>query len=249
MQNAGMQECRNYCGVLLTRGCLKEMSSILRVAGQKNYNCNVYEFILMRKIFIIFLLLFVLYIPVGLADGEGEGIRSERGKISEPAPVPSIFLLDKGVQSPQRIIDFMLGFNRELDTNYIKRLIKTYLVECSLEGINYEIAICQMCLETGFLRFGGSVSRFQNNFCGLGATDAYTAGDWFGSMEEGVRAHIQHLKAYASVDPIKTPVVDKRLKRVRRGTVITVYDLTGRWAADPDYGDKISYLLKRLYLN
>ncbi len=203
----------------------------------------------MQRILVIFLLFFILYIPKALANGNGSGVRTEKGKVSEPSPVPSVFLLDKGVQSPQRIMEFMLGFNSQLDSSYIRRLIKTYLVECSLEGINYEIAICQMCLETGFLRFGGSVSRFQNNFCGLGATDAFTAGDWFGSMEEGVRAHIQHLKAYASVDPIKTPVVDKRLKRVRRGTVITVYDLTGRWAADPDYGSKITYLLKKLYLN
>jgi hypothetical protein len=189
---------------------------------------------------------FLLFLLRGFAEGEGTETRSEKGRLSAGSPFPSIFLLDRGMQSPQRIMTFMLGFNRDLDTAYIKKLIRTYLIECSLEGINYEIAICQMCLETGFLRFGGSVSRFQNNFCGLGATDAFTAGDWFGSMEEGVRAHIQHLKAYASIEPITQPIVDRRLKRVRRGTVITVYDLTGRWAADPDYGSKISGLLRKL---
>jgi hypothetical protein len=203
----------------------------------------------MRQFRLLFLLVLLLCLIKGFADGEGIVYKSEKGKLTAPPPTPSIFILDKGIQSQQRIMNFMLDFNKDIDTGFLRQLIKTYLIESALEGINYEIAICQMCLETGFLRFGGSVSRFQNNFCGLGATDAYTAGDWFGNMEEGVRAHIQHLKAYASIEPMRTPVVDKRLKRVQRGTVITVYDLTGRWAADPDYGSKISYLLKKLYSN
>jgi len=190
------------------------------------------------------LLVFLLYFIQGFADGEGSGSKTEKGKLTSSVSTPSIFIMDKGNQSPQRLIEFMLENNRELDTSYIHRLIKTYLIECAREGVNYEIAICQMCLETGFLRFDGSVSRFQNNFCGLGATNAFSAGDWFNNMEEGVRAHIQHLKAYASIEPIQRPVVDKRLKRVKRGTVLTVYDLTGRWAADPDYGTKISSLLQ-----
>lgn len=190
----------------------------------------------MQILRISLLLVFLLPFLKGYGDG------------GSTALFPSIFIIDKGNQPPQRLVEFMLENNRELDTSYIRRLIKTYLIECGREGVNYEVAICQMCLETGFLRFDGSVSRFQNNFCGLGATDAHTAGDWFSNMEEGVRAHIQHLKAYASIEPIQSPVVDKRLKRIRRGTVLTVYDLTGRWATDPDYGIKINYLMKKLYL-
>jgi len=167
--------------------------------------------------------------------------------VSAHSPGPSIFIMDKGVKPPAHLIAFMLENNCTLDTAYVKRLIKTYIIECEREGVNYEVAFCQMCLETGFLRFSGSVSRFQNNFAGLGAVSAYSAGDWFGSMEEGVRAHIQHLKAYASFEPLKSPAVDKRLKNVRRGTVFTVHDLTGRWATDPDYGQKLSFLLKKLY--
>jgi len=203
----------------------------------------------MQRILILFLLFFVLYFPKVLAGGDGNDATVEKGKISITRLTPSIFIMDKGYQPLSRLVEFIININKEVDTMFIRRLINTYFTECAREGVNYEVAICQMCLETGFLRFDGSVSRFQNNFCGLGATDAYTAGDWFGSMEEGVRAHIQHLKAYASVEPVMPPVVDKRLKRVRRGTVITVYDLTGRWAADPEYGNKISYLLKRLYLS
>jgi len=145
------------------------------------------------------------------------------------------------------MIRFMVHHNQTLDTSYLSLLLKTYISESQLEGVNYDVAVCQMCLETGFLRFNGSVSRFQNNFCGLGAINASAAGDWFNSMEEGIRAHIQHLKAYASTDPLNTAPVDKRFHHVRRGTVFTVHDLTGRWATDPKYGEKLDYLLRKLY--
>jgi len=178
----------------------------------------------------------------------------EKGKTIRPAdpvpsnkPNPSIFIMDKGEKPVPRMIHFMLQFNQSLDTAYLSKLLRTYISECKMEGVNHDIAVCQMCLETGFLRFNGSVSKFQNNFCGLGATDAYSAGDWFGSMEEGVRAHIQHLKAYASTDPLQTEPVDKRFRHVHRGTVFTLYDLTGRWATDPKYGEKLELLLRKLY--
>ena len=200
---------------------------------------------------IICLSLLILIHPIiSLAATEGEGDKSPDTK---PTPAlgaaPSIFIMDKGQQSIPRMVDFMLEFNGKLDTNYIQKLLKIYVSECSLEGINYDIAVCQMCLETGFLRFNGSVSRFQNNFCGLGAINSTAAGDWFGSMAEGIRAHIQHLKAYGSVDPLTNKQVDTRFHHVTRGTVFTIHDLTGKWATDPKYGEKIDYLLKRLYRN
>jgi len=199
----------------------------------------------------VFSLLFIVLVPVITYpeiedDGKGKGARN-----IEPAPAPeaspSIFIMDKGYKPVPGLISFMLQHNGSLDTGYLSRLLKTYISECQLEGVNYDIAVCQMCLETGFLRFNGSVSRFQNNFCGLGAVNASAAGDWFSTMEEGIRAHIQHLKAYASMDPLNSTQVDKRFQHVRRGTVFTVYDLTGRWATDPKYGEKLDYLLKRLY--
>ncbi|MEI7980726.1 MAG: glucosaminidase domain-containing protein, partial [Bacteroidota bacterium] len=173
--------------------------------------------------------------------------KSKEGARKSKTMMPSVMIMDRGVRAPERLVSFMLINNRGLDSLYVARLVKTYIIECRIEGVNHDVAFCQMCLETGFLRFTGSVSRYQNNFCGLGAINAYTAGDWFGSLEEGVRAHIQHLKAYASVDRIVSPVVDHRFGRVQRGTVFTIYDLSGTWAADPEYGSKIDYLLQKLY--
>lgn len=194
-------------------------------------------------------LLFFFGILSGAVFAHDDGLTTPTARHSgSKPPSPSIFIIDRGMKSAQHLVDFMCRNNVRIDTGYANRLVRAYIRECRREGVNHDIAVCQMCLETGFLRFNGSVSRYQNNFCGLGATDAYTAGDWFGSMEDGVRAHIQHLKAYASVEPITPPHVDKRLAHVRRGTVTTIHDLTGRWAADPAYGVKIDMLLKQLYL-
>jgi hypothetical protein len=155
--------------------------------------------------------------------------------------------MDHGGKAHEKLVRFVLLHNTELDSNYVIRLMKTYIAESRREGLNLDVALCQMCLETGFLRFTGSVSRYQNNFCGLGAVNAWSEGDRFNSLEEGVRAHIQHLKAYASYDPVKSRLVDKRFMNVRRGSVVTIHDLAGRWAADPDYGSKIDNLLNKLY--
>lgn len=201
-----------------------------------------------KRSVLISLLLFYFVAAVAVAGSEGEGEKTTGTVKGNPkTAMPSIFIMDKGIKPQRQMVSFMLSHNNTLDTGYLNRLVRTYIRESNREGVNYEVAICQMCLETGFLSFTGSVSRFQNNFCGLGAINADTAGDWFGSMEEGVRAHIQHLKAYASVDPIKGELADKRYHRVKRGTVFTIYDLTGKWAADPDYGTKIDALLKKLY--
>ncbi len=80
----------------------------------------------------------------------------------------------------------------------------------------------------------------QNNFCGLGATGGGEPGHTFVSMEVGVRAHIQRLKAYANAQPLRRKCVDPRFTLVPRATGPYVEDLTGKWAADPQYGPKIT---------
>ncbi len=155
--------------------------------------------------------------------------------------------MTKGKASPETMKNFFIRYNSDADEGMVKRLIKIYIIESNREGVNYEIAFCQMCLETGFLKFEGSVSKNQHNYCGLGCIDMFSGGDWFASMEEGVRAHIQHLKAYASFEPVKSPMVDPRFNNVKRGTVNIVTELTGKWASDPEYGQKISSLINRMY--
>ncbi|GAB1539052.1 hypothetical protein NUACC21_17170 [Scytonema sp. NUACC21] len=62
-----------------------------------------------------------------------------------------------------------------------------------------------------------------------------------------VRAHIQHLKAYASLEPLVQEVVDPRFRFVARGIATFIDQLSGRWSADLEYGNKIMAMLKRLY--
>jgi hypothetical protein len=124
---------------------------------------------------------------------------------------------------------------------------KLYREEAAIEGINYDIAFCQMCVETGFLRFGSDIRPEQNNFAGLGSIGGSTQAASFTSSRIGVRAHIQHLKAYASLEPLVNEVVDPRFRFVTRGIAPLIDQLSGRWSADLDYGTKITAMVKRLY--
>jgi N-acetylmuramoyl-L-alanine amidase len=152
-----------------------------------------------------------------------------------------------GKASEAQMKSFLEDNNEEMLARLLS-LPKLYIEEAEIEGVNYDIAFCQMCLETGFLRFGGQVKPEQNNFCGLGAVDGGAAGASFPDPRTGVKAHIQHLKAYASTAPIKqTPIVDPRFDLVTRGIVSSVHDLAGRWASDREYGIKIMALMRRLH--
>lgn len=124
---------------------------------------------------------------------------------------------------------------------------RLYREEASIEGVNYDIAFCQMCVETGFLRFGGEVQPSQNNFAGLGDVWAGSGGAAFASARIGVRAHIQQLKAYASTEPLVQELVAPRFRFITRGIAPLVGQLSGRWNADERYGDRILSLLRRLY--
>ena len=126
-------------------------------------------------------------------------------------------------------------------------LHKIYRQEGVIEGVNYDIAFCQMCVETSFLQFGGDIKASQNNFAGIGAIGGDSAGAAFPSARIGVRAQIQHLKAYASKEPLVQELVDPRFRFVSRGSAVLVDQLSGRWAADPNYGKKILAMVRRLY--
>lgn len=122
-----------------------------------------------------------------------------------------------------------------------------YIEEARIEGVNHDIAFCQMCLETDFLRFSGNIKPQQNNFAGLGTVEGGSETATFESARIGVRAHIQHLKAYASSDPLSQEVVDPRFRFVTRGVAPIVEQLSGRWSADRNYGAKILAIVRQLY--
>jgi hypothetical protein len=121
----------------------------------------------------------------------------------------------------------------------IHMIVECYIEECHLEGVNHDIAFAQMCLETDYLKYGGQVSASQNNFAGLGALDGGAKGLKFRTLRDGIRAHVQHLKAYGSEESLKNRCIDPRFRLVKRGSAKTIYALAGKWASDPDYGNKI----------
>ncbi|MDR1576151.1 MAG: cell wall hydrolase, partial [Treponema sp.] len=102
-------------------------------------------------------------------------------------------------------------------------------------------------LETGFLSYGGLVTPEMNNFCGLGSIGPGQSGETFPDTRTGVRAHIQHLKAYATEEPLNGVLVDPRYRWVRYGSSPTIAGLSGTWAADKFYSGKIGDILRRLY--
>ncbi|MGL1890437.1 MAG: glucosaminidase domain-containing protein [Spirochaetaceae bacterium] len=150
-----------------------------------------------------------------------------------------------GSSSPETLALFLSSGNEELGDELTIEFATVYIEEAKKEGINWDVAFVQMCLETGFLSYGGLVVNTQNNFCGLGSFDG-KQGASFSTIPEGVRAHIQHLKAYSTTDSLNGALIDPRFNLVKRGIAISVHDLAGRWATDPAYGKKLFALLKRV---
>ena len=88
--------------------------------------------------------------------------------------------------------------------------------EAVMEGVKPEVVFGQAMKETGYLQFGGDVKVEQFNFAGLGATGNGEPGDSYESVQIGLRAQVQHLKAYASDEKLKSECVDNRFKYVTR---------------------------------
>ncbi|MBT9312093.1 hormogonium tapered terminus morphoprotein TftA [Leptothoe kymatousa] len=137
--------------------------------------------------------------------------------------------------------------NNEAALKAFPDLPKIYREEGVIEGVNYDIAFCQMCVETEFLKFGGIVKASQNNFASLGAVSGNPEGATFASARVGVRAHIQRLKGYASKEPLVQELVDPRFRFISRGSAVLVGQLSGRWSTDLKYGEKIMAMVRRLY--
>ena len=133
-------------------------------------------------------------------------------------------------------------------------MMPLYLSEGNAEGVRGDIAFAQSCLETGnFGFFGSAVTLAQNNFCGMGVTSNGMKGNSFDTPQLGIRAQIQHLKAYASKDALKNECIDPRFKYVTRGSAEYVEWLGQKenpdgkgWAAGTGYGEKILAILKAI---
>ena len=105
------------------------------------------------------------------------------------------------------------------DAPNIETFAQIYIEECNAEVIRAEVAFAQAMKETGFLRFTGRVPVTAYNFAGMGAIDSdVTAYATYSSVREGIRAQVQHLKAYANHDALNQTLADGRFGLVSRGT-------------------------------
>lgn len=127
-------------------------------------------------------------------------------------------------------------------------LAQYFLDEGADEGVGGDVAFLQSVVETGWFRFGGIVSASANNFGGLGATDANPSPAIFPDARTGVRAQIQHLRAYAdpmaltcTEPPLNHPCVDPRFTLVTpKGKAANWNQLgNGNWASSATYASSI----------
>lgn len=120
-----------------------------------------------------------------------------------------------------------------------EELVSYYYEEATKEGVRPDVAFAQALHETGNFSYGGTVTPDQNNYCGLGTTSEYVQGGYFPSAQIGVRAHIQHLLAYATTRIPSSDIVDPRYTMVRdiygAMTLPHWLDLNGRWAVPGTY--------------
>lgn len=154
-------------------------------------------------------------------------------------------IMGGAVATQEQCVRYLLSHNPYPKLNVSpQELVAYYYEEGSRTGIRPDIAFAQALKETGYFRYGGTVVPAQNNYCGLGTTSATVRGAYFATPRLGVKAHIQHLLAYASTEKPEDNIVDPRYDLVRNSygqqTLTRWQDLNGRWAVPGvGYGQSI----------
>lgn len=172
----------------------------------------------------------------GASSGSTDGYTKIMGKAVAAAEQMKAYIKAKNPGVAQSVLD----------------MVPLYLSEGRAEGVRGDIAFAQSCLETGNFTFSGSaVTLLQNNFCGMGVTSNGVKGNSFDTPQLGIRAQVQHLKAYASTDALKNTCIDPRFRYVTRGCGEYAEWLGQKenpagkgWAAGAGYGEKILAILK-----
>ena len=137
----------------------------------------------------------------------------------------------------------------------IREFCEIIYEEATDENVKPEVVFGQAMKETGYLQFGGDVQIEQFNFAGLGATGNGVHGNSFANIREGIRAQVQHLKAYASKDSLNHDCVDVRFGYVNRRSAPYVEWLgikenpnKAGWAASSEYGiDLVEKYISPMY--
>lgn len=135
---------------------------------------------------------------------------------------PKTEIMGEAKATAQQMALFCRSKNAEpkLTSCTLEQLAEIFLEEGKTEGVRGDVAFAQSLHETGYFKFGGIVLPSQNNYAGIGALNGNATGQaaTFHDPRTGVRAQIQHLKAYASTEPLVNTCVDPRFSLVTRGS-------------------------------
>lgn len=130
-------------------------------------------------------------------------------------------IMGKAQATASQMAAFCLSKNAspQLPSCTVEELARMFIEEGEAEGVRGDVAFAQSLHETGYFKFGGIVLPTQNNYAGIGALNGNATGQAasFPDPRTGVRAQIQHLKAYASTEALVNECVDPRFSLVARG--------------------------------
>ncbi len=161
-------------------------------------------------------------------------------------------ILGRAMATEEQCVNFLLAKNPFPKISVTpEELVSLYYEEASREGVRPDVAFAQALHETGFFAYGGTVIPEQNNYCGLGTTSSTVKGHFFPTARIGVRAHIQHIIAYATNRMPVEDMVDPRFEKARKAYgslgISTWNGLNGRWAVPGiGYGDKIMNYFRQI---
>lgn len=115
----------------------------------------------------------------------------------------------------------------------------------ALTGIRADLLYAQSAKETRFGKYTGAVKEDMNNFAGIkienpngNKREDYES---FSTIDDGIRAHFNHIAAYIGIEPIGEPhpryYVVKSLDW--SGKVKYAEELGGKWAPSTSYGKSV----------
>lgn len=157
-------------------------------------------------------------------------------------------IMGKSIATAKQMATFLLSKNSnpKISCSALE-LAELFIKEGEIEGVRGDFAFAQAIKETGYFKYGGDVVPEQNNYSGIGTTGGGVKGAYFSTPQLGVQAQIQHLKAYASKQPLVQKQVDPRFHLVSRGVAPTLEGLNGKWAVPgKGYGEDIYAIYKNM---
>lgn len=136
----------------------------------------------------------------------------------------------------------------------VRKIVRLYYTTAGAVGLDPLLAVAQMAVETGHLTSFWS-QRPRRNLAGIGVTGKPGEGLSFPDLTAAVRAHTGRLLAYAlpagagnaaQAQLIKAALAFRPLPDALRGAALTLKHLTGTWAKDPQYANKLVRLANEI---